>query len=112
MVRFEVKKPTALELCEAYQQSYPTKILGLRSDSLALMLQMSNINYNSRVLLVDNTKGLISGALLEKQVHEVLHVECAGNQIKMKNEIFLDYNFPPYLQKKIAYVHLSNIQMA
>jgi tRNA (adenine-N(1)-)-methyltransferase non-catalytic subunit len=37
-VTFEVKKPTALELCEVYSQTQPNKILGLRSDSLALML--------------------------------------------------------------------------
>jgi hypothetical protein len=36
---------------------------------------MANINTNSRVLLVDKTKGLLSGALLEKEVKSILKVE-------------------------------------
>ena len=40
---------------------------------------MGNINSESRVLLVDKTRGLISGALLEKNVKEVLHVELSGS---------------------------------
>jgi len=44
MVTFEVKKPNALELCEAYSSTQPAKIQGLRSDSLALIMQMANIN--------------------------------------------------------------------
>jgi tRNA (adenine-N(1)-)-methyltransferase non-catalytic subunit len=37
-VSFEVKKPTALELCETYSQQAPNKILNLRPDSLGLIL--------------------------------------------------------------------------
>lgn len=44
MVTFEVKRPNALELCEAYSSTQPAKIQGLRSDSLALIMQMANIN--------------------------------------------------------------------
>jgi len=40
---------------------------------------MANINYESRVLLVDKTKGFIAGALIERQVPEILHVEVSQN---------------------------------
>ena len=53
--------------------------MGLRADSLALMLNMANVNAESRVLLIDKTKGLITGALIEKEVKEILHVELSGN---------------------------------
>jgi hypothetical protein len=42
------------------------------------MLNLANINAESRVLLADKTKGLITGALIEKDVKEVLHVELGG----------------------------------
>lgn len=53
--------------------------MALRSDSMGLMLNMANINYESRVLLCDKTKGLITGALVEREVSEVLHVEFSGH---------------------------------
>lgn len=61
--------------------------MNLRADSFGLLMNLANINSESRVLLVDKTKGFISGALIEKEVKEVLHVELSGNQIKMLSEI-------------------------
>ena len=75
----EAKKPTAYELCEAYQQTMPAKILGLRADTMGLLMQMANINSESRVLIVDKTKGLMIGACIEKMVKEVMHVELTGH---------------------------------
>jgi hypothetical protein len=49
--------------------------MGLRPDSLGFLLNYANINYDSRVLLCDKTKGLITGALIEKDVREIMHVE-------------------------------------
>ena len=45
---------------------------------------MANINKESRVLIADKTKGFIAGALIEKDVDEILHVEVSGSeQLKM-----------------------------
>ena len=41
-------------------------------------MQMANINAESRVLLVDKTKGFLAGALIEKNVKDILHVELGG----------------------------------
>jgi tRNA (adenine-N(1)-)-methyltransferase non-catalytic subunit len=38
----------------------------IRHDTLAQMMTMGNINSNSKVLLVDNTQGLLLGAILER----------------------------------------------
>jgi hypothetical protein len=46
---------------------------------MGLLLQMANITFESRVLLVDKTKGLLSGALIEKNVKEIMHVELSGD---------------------------------
>jgi len=40
----------------------------LRPDSLGYIINIANINAMSRVLLVDNTKGLVAGALCERSV--------------------------------------------
>jgi len=97
LVRFEVKKATALELCEAYNQAAPNKIQGLRSDSLGLMLQLANICSESHVLLIDKTRGLLAGALIEKHAKEILSVELAAQpQIKISAEILMEFDFHPY----------------
>jgi hypothetical protein len=44
---------------------------------------MANVNCYSNVLLIDNTKGLISGALLEKEVASILKIEFGGEQLKL-----------------------------
>lgn len=62
-----------------YSQTQPFKICSLRPDSMGLLLNMANINSNSRVLLVDKTKGLLSGALIERDVQNVLKVEFSGS---------------------------------
>jgi hypothetical protein len=40
----------------------------LRPDSLGYIINMANISTMSRVLLVDNTKGLVAGALCERSI--------------------------------------------
>ena len=88
---FEARQPTALDLCEAYHLFYPSKILFLRPDTLALMLQMANISTQSRVLLVENTRGFMTGAVCEREVAYTLRVNFAqdGGTLKANNEIFL-----------------------
>ena len=51
--------------------------MNIRPDTLALLLNFANINAESRVLLVDKTRGLVVGALIEKEVTEVVHLELA-----------------------------------
>ena len=58
-VWFEVRRPTALNICETYHRSSPDRICNLRPDSLALLLNMANLSFQSRVILVDNTKGFL-----------------------------------------------------
>jgi hypothetical protein len=41
------------------------------------MLQLANISSESHVLLVDKTRGLLAGALIEKHAKEILSVELA-----------------------------------
>ena len=61
----------------------PDKICFLRPDSLALLLNMSNLSFQSRVLLVENTKGFLQGALIERAVAYALRVEFYENLVTL-----------------------------
>eukprot|EP00347_Sterkiella_histriomuscorum_P021361 403334251 len=109
LVTFQVKKPTAFELCNVYSQTNPVKIMALRPDSLGLLLNMANINYESRVLLCDKTRGLLAGSLVERDVREIMHVEFSGHQVKLTTEILMEFNFDYQRTKVIQYVQHSTI---
>lgn len=85
----------------------------LRPDSLALMLHMANISAQSRVLLVENTKGLLAGALIERSVPHILRVNLGvdGGVLKGNNEILVQYNFGEGSVRKISQI-ASSILMA
>jgi len=75
LINFETRMPTAEELVETYMSFMPAKICNLRVDSLGLLLNMANINAHSRVMLVDGTKGLVTGAILERCAAYTLSVQ-------------------------------------
>jgi tRNA (adenine-N(1)-)-methyltransferase non-catalytic subunit len=68
LVTFEVRRPNTLEICDTHWVNCPDKICFLRSDMMGFILNHANINFDSRVLIVDNTKGLLLGALVEKKI--------------------------------------------
>jgi len=82
MVTFEVRKPDALEMSEAYWNMYPEKIYNLRPDMLGYIMNQANVNFESKVLLVDSTRGLLSGILEEKQVKYCMKIEFNTRFIK------------------------------
>ena len=87
---FEVRKPTSLEICEAYFSCYPDRICFLRPDMLGFMLQMANISSESKVLIVENTRGFISGVMMEKEVKYGLRVEFCTKTLKYFNDITIE----------------------
>jgi len=56
------------------------------------MLQMANISSFSQVLLVDSTKGFLTGVLCEKQVDTILKVE--EDLGRLEQNIYLEFDFP------------------
>ena len=58
------------------------------------------------MLLVDKTKGLISGALLERGVSEIMTVEFS-QQYKKVPEILQEFNFSPEKTQKVQYTLFS-----
>jgi len=97
--------PTSMELCETYSKHYPEKIQNLRPDSFALLMNMANVHSNSRVVIAGNTKGFLSGALIERQVKAILRVELnEEDNVRVENEILLQYDFHCYRTKMVSYL--------
>ena len=63
---FEARAPTAFNLNEVVFASAEHKICNLRPDALGMLLHMANVSSESRCLVVDGTRGLITGALVER----------------------------------------------
>jgi len=122
-VWFECRRPTSLNLCEVYHKTSPDKICYLRPDSLALLLNMANLSFTSRVLLIENTKGFLSGALLERCVAYVLRVEfhekladfgtlsASGHNtmggLQPKMQILREFNFHSKHTRRVGYINAS-----
>ena len=59
-------KPTPFTLAQHYFLRKPEKILNLRPDSLAFMLQMANVHAFSQALVIDDTMGLLTSSVAER----------------------------------------------
>ena len=77
----------------------------MRVDSLAVLLNMANVSAMSRVMLIDGTKGLIAGALLERSVAYVLKVEFGGSGLKVASDILNQYNFGCKTLRRLGHIH-------
>ena len=105
MITFEVREPTAVELCDTYHIFSPHRICYLRSDMMGYKLNLSNVNADSRVLLVENTKGLMTGALMEREPKYILRVEFGHEAIKVNNEILFQFDHSTDAHTSVASIH-------
>ena len=62
-------------MCDFYFTYYPEKICHLRSDMLGYLLHYANVSAESRVMLVENTRGFLAGTLMERKAEYILRVE-------------------------------------
>jgi len=105
LINFETRMPTAEELVETYMSFMPAKICNLRVDSLGLLLNMANINAHARVMLVDGTKGLVTGAILERCAAYTLSVQTGQTNLKVSSEILGNFNFGHESLHRLGHVH-------
>ncbi|KAF8943716.1 tRNA (adenine(58)-N(1))-methyltransferase non-catalytic subunit TRM6, partial [Haplosporangium bisporale] len=59
-------KPTTYSLNEYYYIKNPAKIRDIRMDTLSQLLSYSNVHAGSKLLVVDDTQGMIVSALAER----------------------------------------------
>eukprot|EP00118_Oscarella_pearsei_P000057 m.4097 g.4097 ORF g.4097 m.4097 type:complete len:412 (+) comp10212_c0_seq1:13-1248(+) len=61
-----VLQPSARLVCDVCFIKNPSKTLSMRIDTLSQILTMSNVCCGSRVLLVENCQGLVTGSVLQR----------------------------------------------
>jgi tRNA (adenine-N(1)-)-methyltransferase non-catalytic subunit len=59
-------KPTAYSVNEYFYIKNPDKIRGMRMDTLSQLLSYSNVHAGCKLLVVDDTQGLVVSALAER----------------------------------------------
>ncbi|KAG8945308.1 tRNA (adenine(58)-N(1))-methyltransferase non-catalytic subunit trm6 [Tulasnella sp. 408] len=63
---FSILEPNMFNICEYWFFKDPQRIRGIRADSLGQMMSFANIHPGARVLVVDDTGGLLVSAVLER----------------------------------------------
>ena len=108
MVSFEVRRVTAIEACDFYYQYYPDKICHLRSDMLGYVLNYANVSFESRVLLVENTRGMMAGAVAERGINYCMRVEFNQDlAVKNRNEILYEMDISSGENKAVSTISAS-----
>jgi len=104
----EVLEPSTVNIATAFFARKPQAICGLRSDSLARILTLSDARPGSNVLVLETCKGLITGAIAERLGGYgkvvTLQIPNRGGLSAVRL-----YNFPKAVQQSIVQAPLSII---
>ena len=87
------RRPTPTAVCEMYYSRHPSQIGGLRLDILSLMLSLANVSAFSRVLVVENTGGLLTAAVVERVGGFGEVVTASLPDWRLKNTLLRHFNF-------------------
>jgi tRNA (adenine-N(1)-)-methyltransferase non-catalytic subunit len=94
-------KPTARALCDYYFSKNYEKIRELRIDTLSQMLTLANVRAGSKLLVVDDTCGLIVTAILERTggIGETFCFHDGNNETL---DLLKYANFPEHVLKSVT----------
>jgi len=62
----ELRYPSLYNVCEYAYELQENKIVNLRYDALAYILNSSNITHTSKVLIIENTDGIVTAGAVER----------------------------------------------
>lgn len=93
----EFRYPSLFEVCEYAYEIQEKRMINLRYDALAYILNCSNATFTSKVLVVENTKGLVTAGLVER-------MNCQG-QIRY---LALQGSTTSNLQSHMPYLYKMN----
>ena len=72
---------------------------------LGYILNMSNVNADSQVLMVEHTRGMVAGALMERGPKYIQRVEYSHSSIKINSEILEQFDLPGSDFLRLGSVH-------
>jgi tRNA (adenine-N(1)-)-methyltransferase non-catalytic subunit len=103
------KRPTTATLCDMYFNKQPSRIGYLRPDALGILLHMANVGPGSKILVLENCGGMITGAVAERMGGYgsvcATYVEPHPRGI----EIASYFNFTPEITKSISRASLLGL---
>ena len=74
-------------ICTHFIDREPHKIMDLRLDTLGQVLNLANVQYGGKYLVMDDTKGMLLGAMMER---------CAPGDYEQKSQILLVHEEDQY----------------
>ncbi|EOQ99196.1 hypothetical protein E3P92_02727 [Wallemia ichthyophaga] len=102
--------PTTFNVCEYHFTKNSQRIRDLRVDSLSQMLTLANVQQGGRYIVIDDTSGLLTGAILERLAGEgsVLIIHDADSPPNL--DILDSMNFPEQSVKEcVRYLNWVSI---
>ena len=105
---FCVYKIDAFSLCNHLFRKNPQRILGMRIDTFSQILTLSNASVGSNILMIDNTHGLMAGAVIQRLEGKgslyLLHDHISPNI-----ELLKDFNFTEEERSCLKPIPFDNI---
>lgn len=105
---FLILEPTIRLLSNIFYTKDTDKICGLRIDNLALILNLSNVACDSKVVVFENCAGLIAAAVLERLNGRGVCIHFHRNEHAQAIPALQAMNFSPEVLSSFYPVSLSN----
>ena len=88
-----ILKPSTRLLCEMYYSKNPSKLCGLRIDTLTQMLLHSNVRAGSQLMIVESALGMVVGAAMERMggIGKLVHFYAGSAAQK---PAYVGFDFP------------------
>jgi tRNA (adenine-N(1)-)-methyltransferase non-catalytic subunit len=108
--------PTGHMLCQYYQRQAPEKILFMKPELLSQLLCFSDIQQDSRVLVVDQTCGLVTGSIIERMIPSASRIDVDMRPITVyappRGNLFImsQMNLSPTQKQSFFKIHSSDMQ--
>jgi len=88
-----ILRPSTRLLCEMYYNKGPSKLCGLRLDSLTQLLLFSNVRSGSKLMVVESALGMVVGAMMERMGGNGALIHFFQGSAPQR-PAYLGYNFP------------------
>ena len=89
-------------LCTHFIDREPHKIMDMRLDTLGQVLNLANVQYGGKYLVMDDTKGMLLGAIIER---------CSPRDYEQKSQILLVHEEDQYHGHVLQMFNFSKDQM-
>ncbi|RKP40422.1 Gcd10p-domain-containing protein [Dimargaris cristalligena] len=106
--KFTVVEPTLHNVCNLYFSKNPMKIRDLRVDTLSQVVTSANLNAYSKILVVDDTQGLVLSAALSR-ISPLGNVIAVHESDSVSYDVLKHMNFPESIMERLHLISWSRV---